>query len=358
MRDGHFQLALGRRPFLFGAAGALTILFPAFESPVSDKPWLVNSIRSTRNPWLAWWDRGGQAYARAIDNSSRYLLQQSEGKQNVAAEKVQKIIADSSSNVVINFDAASPKEAQSIVDICKDAKVYFVTQFNKPDGIHPWTYDPYYVAHVWNDDFQFGRETAKILVEAIGHEGSIVALEGRNADGSARERFKGLQDVLAVNRHVNLLDHQDANWAASSAFHITRWLLARFGKQINGFWAANDSMALGAIEALRIHRLAGVLPVTGMDADEDALKAIRLGELTASLVVDSFWCGGIGLSLAYQAKIGRIDPKALTPDRREFASLYRVVTKANIDRFVTYRDTATPVLNWLDPYDPKNREII
>jgi ribose transport system substrate-binding protein len=249
----------------------------------------------------------------------------------------------------MNFDSGSASEAQAVAYICKQSKVYFVTQFNKPAELHPWMHDPYYVAHIWNDDFLYGQTTAELLIDAIGRQGSIIALEGRSVDRAARERFRGLQDALQKNRRVQLLDHQDANWEASSAFDITRWLLARFGTKISGVWAANDSMAIGAIEALRTRSLAGLLPVTGMDVEEDAIAALKAGELTASVIVDSFWCGGVGLALAYQASTGKIDPAKLTPQRRELSSVFHVVTKANVDRFVTYRESPRNIPKWESP---------
>jgi ribose transport system substrate-binding protein len=347
------QFVQTRRAILVSAASILTSAAIAAE----EKPWLLNITSSTRNAWVAWWIRGGQAYARSIENSQRYLLRESEGAADTALKQVTTAVDDYSGKLILNFDSPGADATRDLANICKDKKVFFVTQFNKPDDLHPWGFDPYYVAHIWNDDYQFGRRTAEVLLETIEHRGSIVALKGRNVDRAARERFRGLQDVLAGTPRVQLLDHQDANWAASSAFDITRWLLARFGAKIRGIWAANDSMAIGAIEALRTRGLAGALPVTGMDVEEDAIAALRSGELTASLIVDSFWCGGIGLSLAYQAAMGTIDPTRLVQDKRELSSQFYVVTKANVEKFVTYRRSSQILRNWSDPDASRNSDL-
>jgi ribose transport system substrate-binding protein len=351
--SGRVGLPLDRRRFLAGAATAMIYPYTLNNTFAAEKPWLLNSIRSDHNPWLAWWNRGGKAYAHSINNDDRYLLKQNEGDTKLAIRQIKDAISDYSGNIVVNFDAGSPMETQAVAEICNQSQVYFVTHFNKPPDLHPSTYNPYYVAHIWNDDFQFGRRTAEVLMEAIERRGSIVALEGRSIDRAARERYRGLQEVLQKNRRVQLLDHQDANWEASSAFDITRWLLARFGKRISGIWAANDSMAIGAIEALRTRSLAGALPVTGMDVEDDAIAALKAGEMTVSLIVDSFWCGGIGLALAYQASTGQLDPTAL-PFDRELSSVFHVVTKTNVDRFITYRESPKGLPKWENAYDPRN----
>jgi ribose transport system substrate-binding protein len=345
---------LSRRSVLLGASAALTKR--SFASP--EKPWLLNCVRSTHNAWLAWWNKGGQVYARSIDNSQRYILLQNEGDISIAIKQIKDAAAERARNLVVNFDAGSANDALALAQTCIQLKIYFVTQFNKAEDVHPWAYDPYYVAHIWNDDFQFGQKTAEILVEAIGHRGSIVALEGRSIDRAARERFRGLQSVLAKNPQVQLLDHVDASWEASTAFDLMRWSLARFGEKISGVWSANDSMAIGAIEALRTRGLAGVLPVTGMDVEDEAIASLRSGELTASLIVDPFWCGGMGLSLAYQAAIGKINSKSLAPEMRELSSLFHIVTKANVEKFLAYRESPGASLNWSSPYAPRISNLI
>ena len=39
-------------------------------------------------------------------------------------------------------------EARTIVEDCANAGTYVVTQWNKPDDLHPWDINPHYVAHM------------------------------------------------------------------------------------------------------------------------------------------------------------------------------------------------------------------
>ncbi len=57
-------------------------------------------------------------------------------------------------------------------------------------------------------------------------------------------------------------------------------------------WCANDSMAMGSLEALRAKGLAGKVPVAGADAIPEMLEAIKKGEAVATASTDPLWQAG------------------------------------------------------------------
>ena len=109
--------------------------------------------------------------------------------------------------------------------------------------------------------------------------------------------------------------------------------LTRYGDEIKGVWAANDSMGIGALEALRQEGKAGVVPVTGIDGTEAALSAIEAGEMAGTVAWDPMWTGGMGLSLCHAAATGMIDIASEPPEHREFYGTGIVVTPANVADF-------------------------
>ena len=111
-----------------------------------------------------------------------------------------------------------------------------------------------------------------------------------------------------ANPDVKLLDLQVANWTATEALEKTNAWLTQFGDEIGGIWAANDDMALAAVEALRADGRAGKVPVTGIDGIQLAVEAILKGEMAGTVAWDPFWQGGMGLSIGYHAKTGKFDP--------------------------------------------------
>ena len=154
----------------------------------------------------------------------------------------------------------------------------------------------------------YGKAMAEALIKAMGGKGGIVALGGIESNVPAIERKAGLQQALDANPDVKLLDFQVANWSATEALEKTNAWLTQFGDEIGGIWAANDDMALAAVEALRADGRAGKVPVTGIDGIQLAVEAILAGEMAGTVAWDPYWQGGMGLSIGFQAKTGKFDP--------------------------------------------------
>ena len=81
----------------------------------------------------------------------------------------------------------------------KAAGAYVVTQWNKPNDLHPWDYDPNYVAHISFSGVPYGKAMAEALIKAMGGKGGIVALGGIESNVPAIERKAGLEQALKAN---------------------------------------------------------------------------------------------------------------------------------------------------------------
>src|SRR4051794_13187010 len=221
------RLVLPRRDFLKGAAalsmGAALpfgMLRPAFSA---DKPTLVNSIRSLTNPYHATWNKGGAAFAKAV--GSEYVTLVTEGNSEKGVADIKAILAKTGGNCVINVDPNDSPDARPIVEACKAVGATVVTQWNKPNDLHPWDFDPNYVAHISFSGVPYGKAMAEALIKAMGGKGGIVALGGIQSNIPAIERKRGLDDALAANKDVKLLDFQVANWKAEEAHDkVAAWL--------------------------------------------------------------------------------------------------------------------------------------
>ncbi|MDR3494729.1 MAG: sugar ABC transporter substrate-binding protein [Ancalomicrobiaceae bacterium] len=310
------------------------------------KPTLVNSLRSLSNPYHAAWNKGGEAFAKSLGLDYVTLVTEGDSEKGIA--DIRAILAKTGGNAVINIDPNDAADARPIVEACAKAKAHIVTQWNKPADLHPWDFDPYYVAHVSFDGVLYGEATAKVLIESIGGKGGILALGGTLSNTPAIERKAGLEKAIAANPGIKLLDFQVANWQSSKAFDTVAAWITRFGADIKGIWAANDDMAIGAVEALRAEGLAGKVPVTGIDGIKTGIDAVRAGEMVATVSWDPFWQGAMGLSIAYAARTGRFDPAKEPKAHREVYGTGVVVSKANVEAFYKANIENEPKLDYND----------
>ena len=262
-------------------------------------------------PYHATWNKGGEAFAKSV--GAEYVTLVTEGNSEKGVSDINAILAKTGGNCVLNVDPNDSPDARPIVEACKAAGAYVVTQWNKPADLHPWDFDPNYVAHISFSGVPYGKAMAEALFKAMGGKGGIVALGGIQSNVPAIERKKGLDEALAANPDVTLLDFQVANWSETEALEKTNAWLTQFGDQIGGIWAANDGMGLAAVEALRADGRAGQVPVTGIDGIQLAVEAILKGEMAGTVAWDPFWQGGMGLSIGYHAKPAS---SILRPSRR------------------------------------------
>jgi len=271
-----------------------------------------------------------------------------EGDSQKGLADIKALLAKTGGNMVLNVDPNESADATPIVKACVDAKAYVITQWNKPDDLHPWDNNPYYVAHISFDGNIQGKATAEVLFEAMGGAGGIVALGGLADNVPAIARKAGLDATLKANPKVELLDFQVADWLVDKAFDITNTWLTKFGDKIKGIWAANDNMAFGALSALEAAKLAGKVPVTGIDATDQAVQNILDKKFVATVASNPFWQGSMPLSIGYHAKLGKFDPAKEPKEHREFYGKIVLVTTKNAEEFFNNYVLDKPRIDWED----------
>ncbi|MDF3154549.1 sugar ABC transporter substrate-binding protein [Mesorhizobium sp. XAP10] len=316
------------------------------RSPAASLPTLVSSLRSLSNPYHATLNKGAAAFAKSV--GAEYVTLVTESNSEKALADIKAILSKTDGNCVIDVDPNDTPDARAIVEVCKKAGAYVLTMWNKPDDLHPWDNNPNYVAHISFSGVASGKATGEALIKAMGGKGGIVAIGGSQSATAGIERKKGLDAALAANPGVQLLDYQIANWSANEAIDKMNAWLTKFGDQIGGVWAANDDMALAAVEALRADGRAGKVPVTGLDATQLAVEAIQKGEMVGTVSFEPYWHGGIALAIGLAAKTGKFDPAKEPKEHREFYGTGPVVTAANADEFYQNNFLAEPKFDWND----------
>lgn len=315
------------------AAAAALMLSVAIAAPASAQDLtLAISMRSLSNPYHATFAEGGRKFAEQAGLPFEILV--TEGNSEKGLADIRALIARTDGNVCINVDPNDSPDARTIVEEAMAAGAHVVTQWNKPEDLHPWDHNPNYVAHMSFSGIGTSKEITNVLIDAMGGEGGIVALGGILSNVPAIERKMGMEQAVEESGgKVEILDFQPADWNETRAFEIMQAWLTRYGDDIKGVWAANDSMAIGALEALRQEGRAGDVPVVGIDGTDAAMSAIEAGEMAGTVAWDPNWTGGMGLSLCAAAATGKIDIAAEPEEHREFYGTGIVVTPENIDEF-------------------------
>lgn len=151
------------------------------------------------------------------------------------------------------------------------------------------------VAYVGADDYNIGLATARHLLKAIGGKGNVIILEGVKGSLTNIDRVRGFNDAIKEMPNVKLLASQPANYQRLQALQVMENLMQSH-QQIDGIMAANDPMAVGALEALDgANRKAAVV---GINGSKEAVDLIKSGKLLASGDFNGFIQGCLGTEIA------------------------------------------------------------
>jgi len=189
--------------------------------------------------------------------------------------------------------------------------------------------------YVGTDDAALAGATARYLINAMGGKGNVVILDGPDANLTAQDRARGFRDAIKAFPNVKLLAGKSGNYARATAKTVTAEFLRSY-PQIDGILAANDPMAIGAVDALKA---AGrKAQIAGINASREVMELLKSGDIIASGDYDTFVQGCIGVEMAV-----RLAHKEAVP--KEVMLKLLVVDKGNYAPFdQPYDKRACPTL--------------
>ncbi len=145
-----------------------------------------------------------------------------------------------------------------------------------------------FVTFVGADDEDIGYRQATYLFEKMGRRGRIVVLEGTPAAPTSRARLAGYRRAFAQTPGIEVLASAAGNFQQADGKRVTARFL-RDHPAIDAVLSANDSMALGALEAL--DDAGRTTTVIGINGILPAVKEIAAGRLLASVDFNMFKIG-------------------------------------------------------------------
>jgi ribose transport system substrate-binding protein len=355
---------LRRRDFLLGSAYGIGGLFAgSVANPqvalAAEEPALAWSYRDRTNPYWNSIVSGAEAFVTDGLGKKKEAMTHliNEGSSEKSLADVKAFVAKTSGNCAIACDPNDSPNCRPVVEAVKAGNGHVFTIWNKTDDLHPWDIGDSWVGHLSWSDLEPAEQTATILFQAMGGKGAIVGLGGIAANIPAIERKQGMLNALKKYPDIKLLDYQAADWDTTKANAIMSSYITTYGDKITGVFCANDTIAFGVIEALRAEGLAGKIPVVAYDGASQAIDYLKTGDLLATVYTNPFWGGGIALSLAYYASIGKFKPADEPHSHREFYGPTVLVTKADADAFRKKYIDSTPKYDWSDFFGPTNGQI-
>ncbi|WP_314327656.1 galactose ABC transporter substrate-binding protein [Oribacterium sinus] len=217
--------------------------------------------------------------------------------QATQTNQIENFITDKVDVLIVN--PVNSSSAATITDKVQAAGIPLVYINREPDQDEEkrWEEKNWDVTYVGCDARQSGTFQGEIIASVgmdkldMNGNGKVdyIMIKGdpENIDAQYRTEFsvKALQDA---GMEVNKLDEQVGNWDQALAQSLVANALAKNGKDIEVVFCNNDSMALGALQAIQAAgRTVGKdIYLVGVDALEEACQNVLAGTQTGTVFND------------------------------------------------------------------------
>lgn len=246
--------------------------------PAVDGPLIGFSQIETASSWRAAMVEDIEAEARRRGFELR--VSDAQGRQEYQISGLRSFVAQGADLIVLTPTVESGWD--EVLQEVKDAGIPVVLA----DRLVDVEDDSLYVTAVGSDFHEEGRLAAEWIAERTGGEARIIELRGSEGSTPALLRNAGFVEFLEDQPGMEIVASEPGYFNPSAAREALEELIENFGEDIfDAVYAHNDSMAMGAIEALRT---AGMNPgrdilVVSIDGSRDALEAIVQGALNCSV---------------------------------------------------------------------------
>lgn len=192
------------------------------------------------------------------------------------------------------------------------------------------------VCFVGSDDRALAADIARYLFSKLGGRGEIAIFEGTPASATSHARLRGFHDALAdcagVTVRLSLRGDYQRNIAREAFLGAVDMM-----QGIDAVLCANDTMALGVLDALRSALGRRKWPfVVGVNAIPEAIAAIESGRMLATADFDAMTMSAIATEAAVRHLRGETVP-------REIILPVQIVDAANFEKWnMPFRARACP----------------
>ncbi|MGP1397166.1 MAG: substrate-binding domain-containing protein [Inquilinaceae bacterium] len=258
---------------LAGAALAAALALPAATATAQDKT-IMTSVPSLGFPFFVHMMKELKAEADTLGVATIESDGQNSSPKQTA--DVEAAIIQGVDGIVISpadVNAMAPALATAV-----DNGVPVVTIDRRVDGVDG------ILAHVGADNVAGGEAQGRFIMDRFPDGARIVNLQGQPGASPAIDRNAGVHNVLdPVSDKYVFIAEQTANFARDQGLAVTESILAGLDSPPDVIVAANDDMALGALEAVIALGLQDDITIIGFDALPEALASVRDGGLAGTV---------------------------------------------------------------------------
>ena len=254
--------------------------------PQDDNPFYIGMLKGIRA-------RAGElGFDVATVSSNEDKLKQINGVQDLVAKGVKGILISPIDAVGVNaaYDAAAAAKIP-IVSLARGST------------------SPNQTIHVAMDEVQVGRDIAEWTAKKLDGKGNVAMLLGPSGAPTFRNLAQGYTEVMAKYPDIQIVFKTDGPLTRERGLKNTEDALVAH-PDLKAIYAANDDLALGAMQAVLAANRNGQTIVTGMNGVPPALRAVKEGNIAMTVELNPVLWGRLGVDvLATYLKGEKVEPR-------------------------------------------------
>jgi ribose transport system substrate-binding protein len=237
-------------------------------------------MKSLANEFFKTMEDGAREHQK--QNSERYGLIASGIKDELDVAKqmdlVEQMIAQQVNAIVI-----APADSKAMVSVCKkaaDAGIVVVNIDNKLDE-DVLKDKNIQIPFVGPDNRKGAYIAGQYLAKKLQKGDKVAIIEGAPNAFNAVQRKLGFEDAMK-EAGIEIVTSQSGNWETAKANQLVSAIITEY-PDIKAILCANDSMALGAVAALRTAEKADKIFVVGFDNISAAQRLLKEGKMLCTV---------------------------------------------------------------------------
>lgn len=261
------------------AAAAATISLPAFSADTPAKPKVALVMKSLANEFFLTMQTGAENYQKANPDKFDLISNGIKDESDTASQIriVEQMIVSKVNALVI-----APADSKALVPVIKKAMDAGITVVNIDNQLDPDVLKSknLSVPFVGPDNRKGARLVGEYLARDLNPGDEVGIIEGVSTTTNAQQRTAGFKDAMQAAK-MKIVSTQSGNWEIDKGNAVASAMLNEY-PNLKALLAGNDSMALGAVSAVRAAGKAGKVKVVGYDNINAIKPMLKDGRILAT----------------------------------------------------------------------------
>lgn len=243
------------------------------------KPRIALIMKSLANEFFKTMEEGARKHHSEHSDQYDLIVEgiKDELDINRQVQLVETLIAQRVDAIVI-----APADSKALIPVCKKALSQGIIVINIDNRLDAdvLKQNNITIPFVGPDNRKGAKKVADYLASKLQPGDPVAIINGVPTAYNAVQRRLGFLDAIEEHK-LTLVADEVADWEMSKANQVVSALMTE-KPEIKGILCANDSMALGAISALKASGLIDKVKVVGFDNISAANELVQKGELLAT----------------------------------------------------------------------------